>query len=250
MIRTRSGILIIAGVVVLVSALSAATGSAQTGTPTPQLRIDKAVVTFDVGGAPYDITVTGVGFGSSPATAGLNVTPLTVVSWSDTMIVAMIPGGFGPGTHLLQVIRGNAATQRGTLDVAIGNQGPQGEQGIQGIQGLQGPQGETGPQGPQGVQGTQGTQGLQGATGPTGPTGPPAASGYQVVVGTTNTPNANTAAFAQCPPGKVPVGGAYTIGDGDTISGFFPTGNGISTAGLVTGPATFNRQVFAFCINQ
>lgn len=234
----RAEILITAGVVVLVSALSAATGSAQTGTPTPQLRIDKAVVTFDVGGAPYDITVTGVGFGSSPATAGLNVTPLTVVFWSDTMIVALIPGGFGPGTHLLQVIRGNAGTQRGTLDVTIGTQGPQGEQGIQGIQGLQGRQGETGP------------QGLPGVTGPQGPQGPAAASGYQVVVGTTNTPNAITAAFAQCPAGKVPVGGAYTIGDGDTISGFFPTGNGISTAGLITGPGTFNRQVFAFCINQ
>ena len=139
-------------------------------------------------------------------------------------------------------------TNEATLDWNV--QGIQGIQGVQGIQGIQGIQGEVGPIGPTGLRGIQGIQGIQGNTGATGPTGPSAGSGYQVVTGTTTTANAITAAFAQCPVGKVVVGGAFNIGSADTISGFFPTNNGISTSGLVTGAGTFNRTVYAFCVNQ
>ena len=139
-------------------------------------------------------------------------------------------------------------TSEATLDWNVqGIQGVRGIQGTQGIQGIQGIQGEVGPSGPAGA---QGIQGVKGNTGATGATGPSAGSGYQVVTGTTNTAHAITAAFAQCPVGKVVVGGAYTIGSGDTISGFFPVNNGISTSALVTGAGTFNRTVYAFCVNQ
>jgi len=187
-----------------------ATAGAQSPSPSPQLSIDKAVVTFASGG-PYDVTITGVGFGTSPASVRLNQQMLAVQTWTDTTIVALIPVSFGPGTQVLEVYRGTGSTQYSSLDLTIGNQGPQGIQG---------------------------------------PAGASAGSGYQVVFGTTNTPNATTAAFAQCPTGKVPVGGAYLISDGDKISGFFPVNNGISTAALITGPSTADRKVFAFCMNQ
>lgn len=224
-----------------------ATAAAQSPSASSQLSIDKAVVTFDAGG-PYDVTITGVGFGSTPAAVRLNQQALAVQSWTNTTIVALVPGSFGPGTQVLEVYRGNGATQYASLDLTIGNQGPQGIQGPQGPQGVPGPQGVQGPQGPQGFTGSPGAQGPQGIQGPAGAS---AGSGYQIVIGTTNAANATTAAFAQCPAGKVVVGGAYVIGENDRLTGgFFPLNNGISTSGLITGPGTFDRKVYAFCVNQ
>jgi hypothetical protein len=224
-----------------------ATAGAQSPSASSQLSIDKAVVTFDAGG-PYDVTITGAGFGSTPASVRLNRQMLAVQSWTDTTIVALVPVSFGPGTQVLEVYRGTGASQYASLDLTIGNQGPQGIQGPQGPQGVPGPQGVQGIQGPQGFTGSPGAPGPQGIQGPAGPS---AGSGYQVVIGTVNTPNAITAAFAQCPTGKVVVGGAYVIGENDKLTGgFFPVNNGISTSGLVTGAGTFDRKVFAFCVNQ
>src|ERR1043166_8557695 len=152
----------------IVLAALAASAQAQNPTPPPAVRIDKAVVSFS-GAVPYDIVVSGVGFGTSTQTIRLNQTPLSTVAWTGNSIVALVPSGFGAGTYLLEVIRGNGAVDHDEMNVTIGNQGPQGIQGIQGIQGPQGATGATGPQGPQGVQGPQGPQGFTGAQGATGP---------------------------------------------------------------------------------
>jgi len=183
-----------------VCAALAATAMAQN--PPPQLRIDKAVVTFAPSGNPYDITVTGVNFGPSAATIRLNQIPLTPTSWTDLGIVALIPGGFGPGTHLLEVIRGSSATQHGEFDVTIGNQGPKGDKGDKGDQGIQGPQGTQGPQGSPGPQGSQGAQGASGI------------SAYERISSSTSTTlanNAQSSATATCPGTKKVLGGGCSI---------------------------------------
>lgn len=131
---------------------------------------------------------------------------------------------------------------KGDSQVVFSNaKGPQGIQGIQGDQGIQGIQGD------QGVQGIQGDQGMQGPKGDTGQSG---INGYQVVTVTNSRPMAITAMTATCPAGKVVVGGVYALQEGDTILGLSPTTNGLSTWLLKTGPSTFARQLWVYCINQ
>jgi hypothetical protein len=233
-----------------VFAALAATAMAQN--PPPQLRIDKALVTFDPSGNPYDIPVTGVNFGPSAAAIRLNQIPLTPTSWTDLGIVALIPGGFGPGTHLLEVIRGSSATQHGEFDVTIGNQGPKGDKGDQGIQGPQGIQGTQGLQGPQGLQGSPGPQGPQGAQGASG------ISGYERISSSTSTTLANNgqgSATATCPGTKKVLGG------GCSIIGTDPPISLISTTPFNTeawvcgyqnqtgGTVTTSFVAFALCAN-
>ena len=101
-------------------------------------------------------------------------------------------------------------------EAAAGAQGPRGEAGPQGPQGdagPQGPQGETGPQGPKGDTGPQGPQGPQGPAGPQGPRGAPGLSGYEVISSDSNGTGELHIANAQCPAGKVMIGGGFsTIG--------------------------------------
>jgi len=81
--------------------------------------------------------------------------------------------------------------------------------------GPQGPQGIQGPQGPQGIQGTQGVQGPPGPQGPEGPQGPSGPiTGLVRVQGNSEGAAglhqvATQTAEAQCPPGKMVLGGGY-----------------------------------------
>jgi hypothetical protein len=101
-----------------------------------------------------------------------------------------------------------------------GPQGPKGDTGAQGPRGdtgAQGPKGDTGAQGPKGdtgAQGPKGDTGPQGAQGPTGPAG--GLSGYEVVRGATVSDAAGSyRAVANCPAGKVALGGGGSQGSAD-----------------------------------
>lgn len=75
---------------------------------------------------------------------------------------------------------------------------------------------------PAGPQGPSGPQGVQGPKGDTGAPGPPGAFGYQVVEVTAKVPKGgfeyyeSTQIIAECPPGKLAVGGGYEVGTIDS----------------------------------
>jgi Collagen triple helix repeat (20 copies) len=104
---------------------------------------------------------------------------------------------------------------------ATGAQGPKGDTGAHGATGPQGPKGDTGAQGPKGdtgaqgatgPQGPKGDTGAQGVQGPAGPTGV-ALSGYEVVRGsTTSNARGSYRIYANCPAGKVAIGGGGSQG--------------------------------------
>ncbi|HEY2012186.1 MAG TPA: IPT/TIG domain-containing protein [Bryobacteraceae bacterium] len=85
------------------------------------------------------VTIDGAHFGTAPAVT-LNGSPLTLVSSTDTQIVAQIPPGLAPGSYTLVVINGQNR-QTGTSVVTIGAVGPQGLPGAPGAPGAQGPVG-------------------------------------------------------------------------------------------------------------
>ena len=133
--------------------------------------ITKALPSFV--GAPPLITISGSGFGTAPLvflgeSLG-TLMPLTVLQFSNTLILAELPSQIPAGSYMLIVEAGNSAEATGILDITVGTAGPEGPQGPQGEQGRQGPQGDQGPEGLQGPQGPQGDQGPIGATGPPGP---------------------------------------------------------------------------------
>lgn len=75
-----------------------------------------------------------------------------------------------------------------------------------------GPAGAQGPQGAQGAKGDQGHKGPKGDKGDKGDPGDPAASGYQVVSGSSALdPSKRHFARASCPAGKRVLGGGHTI---------------------------------------
>ena len=100
-----------------------------------------------------------------------------------------------------------------------GPTGPTGDTGPTGPQGPTGPTGATGPAGDDGATGPAGPQGPTGVTGATGPTGAqgapgtPGVSGYQLVTGrrSARTSAPTRTASADCPAGKVAVGGGYLV---------------------------------------
>jgi len=192
----------------------AAPAAAQGKAPSPQLVVNAStVVPRSVGllSATAEISgdvlyLAGQNFGNAP-TVTLAGLPLQILSVSPdgTLLSAQIPTPLDPGSYLLTVSRGPAATQNATFIVVVGSgsasngpkgdpgpAGPAGPQGATGAQGATGPQGPAGPQGPlgltgatgpQGPAGSQGPLGLTGATGaigpqgPAGPQGPPGPSG-------------------------------------------------------------------------
>lgn len=102
--------------------------------------------------------------------------------------------------------------------------GPAGAQGVPGPIGPQGAQGELGPIGPAGLTGATGpagAQGVPGAVGPIGPAGPagpqgvpgaPGISGYEIVtVDSAFDSSATKLLSADCPAGKVALGGGADI---------------------------------------
>jgi hypothetical protein len=103
-----------------------------------------------------EVTVNGSGFlpaNAAPAVL-FNNTNLTLVSDTNTKIVAHLPGGVTAGTFNLTVTNGEK--NKFTFDVTYGAAGPQGPAGLTGANGAQGPQGPSGPAGPTGPQGPKG----------------------------------------------------------------------------------------------
>jgi hypothetical protein len=115
---------------------------------------------------------------------------------------------FGPeGVGLRGYFRmGGGEDEPGTfyLDKAplIAADGPTGPQGPTGKQGATGPQGTTGPSGPSGV---------KGPTGPSGATGAAGFAQYQRVEGSLVNNDVGKTVTADCPVGKVVVGGGYNV---------------------------------------
>ena len=103
-----------------------------------------------------EVTVNGSGFlpaNAAPAVL-FNNTNLTLVSDTNTKIVAHLPGGVTAGTFNLTVT--NSENNKFTFDVTYGSTGPEGPAGHNGAQGAQGPSGPAGPAGPTGPQGPSG----------------------------------------------------------------------------------------------
>jgi hypothetical protein len=136
---------------------------------------------------PNQLTIRGIDFGVVLPTVMLDDLSLLVSSYTDTMVVAVLPVSVTPGTYRLSLInnslQGNPDVRTGTLDVTIGAVGPIGPQGLKGDTGPAGPQGSpgligpVGPAGPQGAAGPQGPIGPVGPVGPVGPQGPAGAAG-------------------------------------------------------------------------
>lgn len=138
------------------------------GNPPPQLVVTQLVVDVDAG----TLAIEGKRFGDDPTVllgdvaGGFVEQP--VVASTDTTIDALLTAT-APGTYLLIVTTGPAATQMYAIDVTLGTQGPAG------------PAGPAGPPGPPGPPGADGEDGEDGATGPTGPPGPPGPGGLSQV---------------------------------------------------------------------
>src|ERR1700722_12491200 len=106
-----------------------------------------------------EVTVNGSGIlpaKSAPAVL-FNNAKLTLVSDTNTKIVAHLPATVTAGTFNLTVT--NSENNKFTFDVAYGAIGPEGQAG------------------PIGPQGATGSPGVAGPTGPTGPTGPRGVAG-------------------------------------------------------------------------
>ena len=138
----------------------------------------------------------------------------------------------------------------------MGPAGPAGVPGPQGPVGPVGPAGATGPAGPAGPQGVPGPTGPTGATGATGPQGPAGFSGYVRVEGDVPITDATAVkvAFAQCPAGKVVIGGGYTISESPDIivarlNGPLEETNTWWTvqAERMTGSSEWTLRAYAFC---
>ncbi len=137
--------------------------------PPPFPQINSASINYAV--SPNTITILGSNFsptGVAPSIVFAQV-KLTLVSSSQTTLVANLPTTLVPGTYTMVV-----TTSRGLPTpymVTFGAVGPQGLPGFSGAQGLQGPAGAMGATGPQGPIGPPGPQGIVGPAGGTGSQG-------------------------------------------------------------------------------
>src|SRR5690349_19448810 len=108
------------------------------------------------------ITVTGQNFSPTQAAPAVTLgnTALSLVSFSNTKIIANLPSSAPPASYKLSVV--NSSNGKGSLIVTLGVPGPAGSQGPQGARGntgTQGPMGDAGPPGPQGPRGDPGAAG-------------------------------------------------------------------------------------------
>lgn len=146
--------------------------------------------------ASETVTIRGANFGSSAPFVACEEFSLTVLSATDTEIVAMLPGGIPDGTYLLTVSKGNGAVQRDSFHLSITTPG-------------------VGPEGPIGPEGPAGATGPTGQMGPAGPVGPAGVSGLQTVFTLNPTPPTTVPSFgtvagtATCPEGKRAIGGGF-----------------------------------------
>jgi hypothetical protein len=114
--------------------------------------VNSVVVTY----SSNEITVTGSGFlpAATAPTVLFNNTKLTLVSDSNTKIVAHLPSVVVAGTFNLTVT--NSQANKFVFAVTYGATGPEGPAGPAGAKGAEGPAGPTGPQGPKGPAGAPG----------------------------------------------------------------------------------------------
>ena len=114
------------------------------------------------------VTLTGTNFepGKAKPTVLFNGAALTVTSFTNTQVVAMLPTGLTPGTFNLTLT--NSAGNSVEFDLSYGAIGPQGPAGPAGPTGAQGPAGQTGPAGPTGPRGLTGAPGAPGPAGANG----------------------------------------------------------------------------------
>ncbi len=94
--------------------------------------------------AGTQITINGQGFGYGRPQISLSGQSLTVISSTDTSVLATIPAGVTPGTYVVSV-QNSSTHLAGLFPAEIGP-----SLGVAGATGLAGPQGLPGPQGPQG----------------------------------------------------------------------------------------------------
>ena len=102
----------------------------------------------------HQLVISGTGFGTAPIVR-LAGAALTVVSASDTSIVADLPADIAAGSAMLLVLR-KGVVPGVPFEITIGAVGPKGDQGAVGPIGPVGPMGPVGPQGLQGVPGVVG----------------------------------------------------------------------------------------------
>jgi hypothetical protein len=128
----------------------------------PILTISRATIDY----SKNQVTFNGSGFEPSKKspTVLFAGSPLTVVSFTDSQIVAALPMNTGAGNFTILIV--NSLGEFLPYELTYGSTGPQGPMGPQGPQGQAGavgpagPTGPTGPTGPQGMQGTQGPAGI------------------------------------------------------------------------------------------
>jgi hypothetical protein len=90
---------------------------------------------------------------------------LSLISQSETEIIAQLPSGIPPGTYRLAVVRDGPIPGADAMDLTIGAVGPAGPEGPPGAKG------DIGDPGPPGLPGLPGQDGKDGAAGPPGPKG-------------------------------------------------------------------------------
>ncbi|HEY2468267.1 MAG TPA: IPT/TIG domain-containing protein [Terracidiphilus sp.] len=125
----------------------------------PILTINRATINY----SNYQVTFNGSGFEPSKKSpivlfAG---SPLTVISYTETQVVAALPANTIAGNFTILIVNGLGEFLPDELTYgSTGPQGPVGPAGSQGAPGAVGPAGPTGPTGPQGLQGPQGPAGV------------------------------------------------------------------------------------------
>ena len=170
------------------------------------------VLNASVNFSTNQMTVVGAHFPSKPHLV-LNDQELTIVSSTDTAIVATLPAAVlaTPGSYGFTIEQPRRSVIAPFI-VTIGAVGPQGPIGLTGLQGSQG------------IQGVQGQQGPQGQPGPAGSSLPPTVYGATFVggvsVGTLPTGIHTTLAQLTLPTGSYFVHALVNgpVGESDTLS--------------------------------
>jgi hypothetical protein len=175
------------------------------------------------------VTLNGSGFEPTKVapTVVLSKTTLSVVSASDTQIVAKLPASVAPGAYGITVkVTGGAST---VFDMTYGATGPQGP---------------AGPAGAKGPQGATGQAGLTGAAGPQGPKGPAGAPGGVLSFSANSQPNSLKLPlnndFATVNAIFLPNAGTYVIGGQQAFFNNDPKVQAYVSCSLVTSfPSLF-----------
>ncbi len=203
---------------------------------------------------PPQLTIMGSNFGTVAPAVTLNNLPVSVMSYTNTLVVVTLPASIesAPGTYTLTLTNNsdspNDILRTGIFLVAIGAIGPNGPAGPVGPQGIAGPTGPagatglTGPTGAAGPQGPSGATGAAGVTGPAGAIGPMGPAGPQGLTGATGAAGVTGPAGAIGPMGPAgpqgltgATGAAGVTGPAGAIGPMGPAGpQGLTGA---TGPA-------------